>query len=49
MTRKDWWLGILVIVIALIIQTLVIIRVARDSGTSVFRFLPLHQTAAIRK
>jgi hypothetical protein len=48
MTRKDWWLGILVIVLVLIIQTLVIIRVTRDSRTSAFRFLPLNETAAQR-
>ena len=27
MTRKDWWLGILVVLIGLVIQTLVLIHV----------------------
>jgi hypothetical protein len=28
MTRKDWWLGIIIILLALFIQTLVLLRVA---------------------
>ena len=30
MTRKDWWLGILIVLIALLIQTVVLIHVSRD-------------------
>jgi hypothetical protein len=32
MTRKDWWLGIVIVLIALLIQTLVLVRVSRRAN-----------------
>jgi hypothetical protein len=37
MTRRDWWLGILVIVAALIIQTFVFVEVIRSEHAVRFR------------
>jgi hypothetical protein len=45
MTRRDWWLGILVIVVALIIQTLVFVGVMRTEHA--VRFRPLVATSSM--
>ena len=34
MTRKDWWLGILVVLIALLIQTLVLVHFSHTSAVA---------------
>jgi hypothetical protein len=44
MTRRDWWLGILVIVVALILHAIVIVRANRNPGASAFRYHPLNST-----
>jgi hypothetical protein len=48
MTRKDWWLGILVILIALIIQTMVLARITRPDAP-VAQFRPLATTEFVRR
>jgi hypothetical protein len=32
MTRRDWWLGVLVVVIALLLQTVVLIYITRRAS-----------------
>ena len=32
MTRKDWWLGILLLLTALVVQTLVLLHFSRDAS-----------------
>ena len=45
MTRKDWWLGIAVVVLVLILQTLVIVHtVSHPSSAQHFKFWPLTAT-----
>jgi hypothetical protein len=34
MTRKDWWLGISLVLVALVIQTLILVYVTRHSSES---------------
>jgi hypothetical protein len=46
MTRKDWWLGILVIVLALLVHALVLARANRQSRSA--RFWPLATTETAR-
>ena len=48
MTRKDWWLGILVILIALIIQTMILARITRPDAP-VAKFRPLATTEFVRR
>jgi hypothetical protein len=45
MTRRDWWLGILVILIALLIHALVIIRSRPVPESTKGRIVPLSDTA----
>jgi hypothetical protein len=45
MTRRDWWLGILVIVVALVLHAIVTIRAARTPRESGFQYRPLTETA----
>ena len=40
MTRKDWWLGILIVVLALVLQTFVLARVNRTKPVTA-KFWPL--------
>jgi hypothetical protein len=40
MTRKDWWLGILIVLIALLIQTLVLIHVRASDVVKTPRPVP---------
>jgi hypothetical protein len=47
MTRTDWWLGILVIVLTLIVHALVMARANRHSGGSA-KFVPLSVTETAR-
>jgi hypothetical protein len=46
MTRKDWWLGILVIIFALLVHALVVVRANRHPGAA--RFWPLSGTEIAR-
>jgi hypothetical protein len=48
MTRKDWWLGILVILIALIIQTMILARITRPDAL-VAKVRPLASTEFVRR
>ncbi len=45
MTRRDWWLGILVILIALLIHALVIISSRPVPESTKRRIVPLGDTA----
>ena len=47
MTRKDWWLGILVIVLTLLVHALVVARENRHSGSAKFWPLSVTETARI--
>jgi hypothetical protein len=42
MTRRDWWLGVLLVLVALVIQTLVLIYTNREAikATSSLRLVP---------
>ena len=46
MTRKDWWLGILIVLIAPLIQTLVLVHFSHTSDVAQARIgcLPRHGT-----
>ena len=46
MTRKDWWLGILVIVLALLARALVVVRANHQSRSA--KFWPLNVTETPR-
>jgi hypothetical protein len=46
MTRKDWWLGILVIVLALLVHALVVVRANHQSRSA--KFWPLNVTETAR-
>ena len=46
MTRSDWWFGIAIILVALIVQTFVILRSNERLSAERWGIVPLAQSAA---